>query len=78
MKKLLFGLTLATVIGTANAIPAYQVQPPVPTQHVHVHYNHFDRNTYILGGAMIGVTAVMLIWVLTDRYIDPTHYSVQF
>ena len=78
MKKTLLGLMLSCFVGVASAMPSYQVTPPVPTQHVHVHYNHFDRNSYIIGGAMIGVTAVMLIWVLTDRYVDPTHYSVQF
>ena len=76
MKKLLVALALG--VGSAQAMPTLHATAPVPTQHVHMHYNHFDRNTYILGGAMIGVTAVMLIWVLTDRYVDPTHYSVQF
>lgn len=78
MKKALFGLALATTIGTANAIPALHTTAPVPTQHVHVHYDHFDRNTYIMGGAIIGIAAVMVVWAITDRYVDPTHYSVQF
>lgn len=77
MKTLLAAL-LSFTIGTAYAIPSYHATPPVPSQHVHVHYSHFDRNTYVLGGAMLGITAVMLIWVLTDRYVDPTHYSVRF
>lgn len=78
MKKVLLGLALATTIGTANAIPTLHTTAPVPTQHVHVHYDHFDRNTYIMGGAIIGIAAVMVVWAITDRYVDPTHYSVQF
>ena len=78
MKKTLFGLALATTIGTANAIPALHTTAPVPTQHVQVHYDHFDRNTYVLGGAIIGITAVMLVWAITDHYYDPTRFSVQF
>ena len=78
MKKTLFGLALATTVSTANAIPALHTTAPVPTQHVHVHYDHFDRNTYVLGGAIIGITAVMLVWAITDHYYDPTRFSVQF
>lgn len=76
MKKLL--VLLALGIGSAHAMPTYQANPPVPTQHVHIHYNHFDRNTYIMGGVMLGLTIGVVIWALTDRYVDPTHYSVQF
>ena len=76
MKKLLVALTIG--IGSAQAMPYYHANPPVPTQHVHVHYNHFDRNTYIMGGVMLGLTIGVVIWALTDRYVDPTHYSVQF
>lgn len=78
MKKVICGLLMCGYLGMASAMPSYQVNPPVPSQHVHVHYDHFDRNTYVLAGAMIGVTAVMLIWVLTDRYVDPTRFSVEF
>lgn len=78
MKKLLTAGILASVIGTAAAMPTFHATAPVPTQHVHVHYDHFDRNTYIMGGAIIGIAAVMVVWAITDRYIDPTHYSVQF
>ena len=76
MKKLL--VLLAIGIGSAHAMPAYQVTPPVPARHVHVHYDHFDRNTYLMGGIMLGLTVGIVIWALTDRYVDPTHYSVQF
>lgn len=76
MKKLLVLLTLCA--GSAYAVPAYQVNPPVPTQHVHLHYDHFDRNTYIIGGVMLGLTIGVVVWALTDRYVDPTHYTVQF
>lgn len=78
MKKLIAGITLATVIGRANAMPTYHITPPVPSQHIHVHYDHFDRNTYLLGGVIIGLTVGVVVWALTDRYVDPTHYSVQF
>lgn len=76
MKKLL--VLLALGIGSAHAMPTYQITPPVPTQHVHVHYDHFDRNTYIMGGAIIGIAAVMVVWAITDYYYDPTRFSVQF
>lgn len=78
MKKFIAGLVLSATIGTANAIPALHTTAPVPTQHVHVHYDHFDRNTYLMGGIMLGLTVGVVIWALTDRYVDPTHYSVQF
>lgn len=76
MKKLLVALALG--VGSAQAMPTYVANPPVPAQHVHVHYDHFDRNTYILGGIMLGLTVGVVVWALTDRYVDPTHYSVQF
>ena len=78
MKKLLTAGVLASVIGAAQAMPTYQMTPPVPSQHVHVHYDHFDRNTYVLGGAIIGIAAIMVVWAITDHYYDPTRFSVQF
>ena len=82
MRRLIAGLIISSVIGTANAMATAYNHIPQPTpapQHVYVHHNSsFDRSSYIIGGAMIGVTAIMLLWVLTDRYVDPTHYSVQF
>lgn len=83
MKKLLFALTLATTISNANAVPSYyHTSLPIPEtlsqQPIHIHHDRFDRQTYLMGGIMIGIAAVMLVWVITDKYYDPTHYSVQF
>ena len=78
MKKIICSLVISGFFGVADAVPYYQVNPPVASHHVHVHYDHFDRNSYIIGGAMLGITVVMLAWVLTDRYVDPTRFSVEF
>ena len=78
MKKIICGLIISGVLGVADAMPSYHANPPVPSQHVHVHYDHFDRNAYVLGGAIIGITAVMLVWAITDHYYDPTRFSVEF
>lgn len=78
MKKLIAGVLLSTTIGTASAMPTLHATAPVPAQHMHVHYSSFDRNTYMLGGMIIGVTLGVLVWAITDHYTDPTHYSVRF
>lgn len=78
MKKIICSLVISGFFGVADAMPSYHVNPPVPSQHIHVHYDHFDRNTYIMGGVMLGLTIGVVIWALTDRYVDPTRFSVEF
>ena len=78
MKKLISTFALSATLTThAIAMPTFHGTAPSP-QYIYVHHNNFDKTTYMIGGAMLGITVGVIIWAITDKYVDPTHITYKF